>query len=134
MRKEGPQITWFDSLRRDARLFAAVGFLALFLGALQPLAVAASASPADGFVICTTYGVGTAGDDNRGHASDIECPLCITGHSCAFQLMASTPAPSLAITLPAAVETRAALSWAVVDPGARAGDPPPSIRAPPHFV
>ncbi|EKF20689.1 hypothetical protein [Nitratireductor pacificus] len=134
MHEGPPQISWFESLRRDAKLFAAVGFLALFLSAFQPLVVAAAASPAGQFVICTIYGVGEASDNSSGHASDVECPLCITGHSCAFQLAASTPAASPRIALPGAVETGGHCSWTVPDPGARAGDPPPSIRAPPLSV
>ncbi|MCR4265613.1 DUF2946 family protein [Nitratireductor sp. ZSWI3] len=131
MGKQGAQTTWFDSLRRDAKLFAVAGFLALLLNALQPLMAAATASPADGFVICTTYGVGQVGDNNREHPRDVECPLCLTGHSCGIQLVANAPAAPAALTRPMAVGIRIALPWRLDVSTARAGASPPSIRAPP---
>ncbi|EKF41188.1 hypothetical protein NA8A_16883 [Nitratireductor indicus C115] len=131
MRKGEVRTSWFESLRRDAGLFAAVGFLALFLNALQPLLAAAATATPGGFVICTTYGVGTTGDNNREHPRNIECPLCLTGHSCSFQIVASAPASPAAIGLPSPVAVPAEPHWALHVPAARTNDPPPSIRAPP---
>ncbi len=126
--------SWFESLRRDAGLFAAVGFLALFLNALQPLLAAAATATPGGFVICTTYGVGTAGDNNREHPRNVECPLCLTGHSCSFQIAAGAPAAPAVIGLPSPVAVPAGPYWALRVPTARTDDPPPSIRAPPFPV
>ncbi|XHB98257.1 hypothetical protein ABWH97_07960 [Nitratireductor sp. ac15] len=92
--------SWFESLRRDAKLFAAVGIISLLMGLLQPLALAATAPVSHGFVICTTYGIGTASDDSREHPRASQCPLCVSGHACGYQFSSASPQiPVLALPI-----------------------------------
>ncbi|WP_367715817.1 hypothetical protein AB2N04_17180 [Nitratireductor sp. GISD-1A_MAKvit] len=83
--------SWFENLRHEAKLFAAVGFFSLLMGLLQPLALAAAAPASHGFVICTTYGIGTASDEGGKHSRMAQCPLCLSGHACGFQFSSATP-------------------------------------------
>ena len=123
--------SWFGSLRRDAKLFAAVGCLSLLMGLLQPLALAAAAPASYGFVICTTYGIGTASDDSREHPRTTECPLCLSGHTCGFQFSPATPQlPALVLPIPQ--ENGAAVShWGDGPHANPASDTAHGIRAPP---
>ncbi|WP_295813554.1 hypothetical protein [uncultured Nitratireductor sp.] len=126
--------SWFDSLRHEARLFAAVGFLSLLMGLLQPLAVAVAAPVSYGFVICTTYGIGKAPDSSREGARKTECPLCLSGHACGFQFSPATP------QLPVLAPPAWARDGTVLRPWGEqfwttpTSDTPPSIRAPPVFT
>lgn len=131
MRKESGTASCFRTLRRDSLLFAAVGFLALLLGALHPLLAAASMPATDGSVICTTYGIGKAGGDRREHSPDVECPLCLSGHACGLQLPAAIATATAPLKGPA-VAVAGTGGWGRRDRrAARGDDPPPSIRAPP---
>lgn len=131
MKASPADTSWFESLRRDAKLFAVVGLLSLVMGLLQPLAVAAAAPASYGFVICTTYGVGKAADGNRQHPRNAECPLCLTGHSCSFQFAPATPPlPATALQTPAR-ERSIRAAWRQPARLSTRGDTPPSIRAPP---
>ena len=92
--------SWFESLRRDAKLFAAVGIISLLMGLLQPLALAAAAPVSYGFVICTTYGIGTVTDDSREHPRAAQCPLCVSGHACGYLFSSASPQnPVLALPI-----------------------------------
>ncbi len=123
--------SWFGSLRRDAKLFAAVGCLSLLMGLLQPLALAAAAPASYGFVICTTYGIGTASDDSREHPRTTECPLCVSSHTCGFQFSSST-SQLPALVLPIPQENGAAVShWGDGPHTNPASETAYGIRAPP---
>lgn len=128
----GSRQTWFATLRRDSGLFAVAGALVMLLNIVQPL-LAAQASDAGHWVICTVYG-----PEKPIEASDLpaamsdKCPICLAGNACAgapaYKAALSSdpafPAPAALTAAPLHVEERGP-----VTPGPTG--PPPAIRAPP---
>ncbi|WP_127520253.1 hypothetical protein [Mesorhizobium sp. Z1-4] len=131
MSKVSRRTSWFESLRREGGLFAALAVLLTVLNALQPLGAAQAAG--QDFVICTL--AGAAGDEGEPRGMPEGCPACIGVHHCtgaaAFKAaLASEPA----FAPPAAVaEARLSAEFGLIPPGTAAG-PPPAIRAPPFIV
>ena len=123
--------SWFASLRRDGKLFAAVAGLALVFAMLQPI-VPAQAAVADTGVICSTHAHGAGNDGVPGDHRD--CPCCVFGHVCgglpllAKALTAHTPAfapPTAVRHAPAVLSSPVAVQ--------RIASSPPGIRAPPSL-
>jgi len=133
MSRSVPGRGWFEALRRDSMLFAWVVACLLAVNLLQPL-VAAHAAGMDGWVICTTAGVGVA-DPDAPATDPAKCPICLGAHACC-------PAAPLPADLHAAVAAHPALvafaaSFILDDdplPALRPGVLPPGIRAPPALV
>ena len=125
--------TWFVTLRRDRGLFALVGSLVLLLNVLQP-AVAARAGDGAHWAICTIYGV-----EKPVERSDLpaawpdECPICIAGHSAGNAPVKAVFASEPAFLAPEPLADAAFETDRGYGPGARPGDPPPAIRAPPSL-
>ena len=124
--------SWFESLRREGVLFAALAGLLVVLNALQPLSAAQAAS--QDFVICTL--AGAAGDGEGVPAGMPEnCPACIGVHQCTgAAALKSTLVSEPAFAPPAAVAAnRPSAEFGPLPPGKATGSPP-AIRAPPILV
>ena len=61
MERPKRRATWFATLRRDGRLFAALALVMFAVQALQPLAAARASEATGHLVICTSIGAGACG-------------------------------------------------------------------------
>ena len=132
MERPKRRATWFATLRRDGRLFAALALALFAIQALQPL-VAARASEATGtLVICTSIGADPAADG--GIVWHEGCSHCIAG-ACGMSAPAQAATDWSAAFDPAFSHRRPL--WSRLDAGERPlplVEGPPGIRAPPFNV
>ena len=128
---------WFAALRRDRLLFAIAASLVLLAHVCQPLAEARAASRADGWVICTMFGMQKAEPDGKlppiGAADD--CPSCIMGPCAGMAAPLRVEAPfDPAFAAPVAYRDGRLISIETKIPAERLNEPPPAIRAPPSIL
>ncbi|GAB5505008.1 MAG: hypothetical protein Rhirs2KO_01710 [Rhizobiaceae bacterium] len=132
MSKNSHRTSWFESLRREGSLFAALAVLLVLLNALQPLGAAHAAG--QDFVICTLAGA-TDGSDGEPGGMPENCPACIGFHQCSGigapkDLLTSEPA----FAPPAAHAANLVFAEVRSFPSGGIAGPPPAIRAPPFVV
>jgi hypothetical protein len=127
---------WMAALRRDRLLFAIAGSLILLTHVLQPWAEARAANTANGWIICTAFGMAMGEPNGKnlppaGAADD--CPQCIGASASGVAKQKMLVATDFAFPV-------AAFRHAIADftgrkaPVDRLNEPPPAIRAPPQPV
>ena len=123
--------SWFGRLRRDSRLFAALGLILVLLQSLQPLAVAQSASGGH-FVICTALGAEPATDGSP--VQHEGCDSCVLG-TCGLHALGKAIAASTGAWAPIVAHAFDVRSFAAGHSVISAPPHgPPAIRAPPAFA
>ena len=132
MNEVSQRTSWFESLRREGSLFAALAVLLVLLNALQPLGAAHAAG--QDFVICTLAGVTDDSESEPGGMPE-NCPACIGFHQCSGagapkDLLNSEPA----FASPTAHAANLVFAEVRSLPPGKVAGPPPAIRAPPFVV
>jgi len=128
---------WFAALRRDRLLFAIAASLVLLAHLFQPLAEARAASKADGWVICTVFGMQKAQPGSKLAPSGTveDCPSCIMGPCAGMAVPLRVAAPfDHAFAAPVAFRDGRLISIESKIPPERLNEPPPAIRAPPSVL